>query len=180
MARLRSFLQTMAPHFASSVIAGLCRSDIRFVALMSTPYTPQSNGIVERFMGYFKNALIALVDQKPKTWDTHLSAILCSHIEQRRILKLESHPFFMNKGYDPIVPEMRALVFATGTACFPVSWHEALVSARTTLETDSRCNSKRSWQLEISQQKGQRFRSRAAGPSEENASRAAKTPYEAS
>ena len=71
----RELLTDHGTHFASRVIAGLCRRyGVR--RLMSTPYTPQSNGIVERFMGYLKNALVTLIDQKPKTWDTHVSAVL--------------------------------------------------------------------------------------------------------
>ena len=54
-------------HFASRVISDLC-AKYQVRRLMSTPYTPQSNGIVERFMGYLKNALITLVDNHPTRW----------------------------------------------------------------------------------------------------------------
>ena len=51
-------------HFTSHVISLLCKK-YKIRKLMSTPYTPQSNGIVERFMGYLKTALITLIDQVP-------------------------------------------------------------------------------------------------------------------
>ena len=53
-------------HFTSHVIAELCRRyDVR--RLMSTPYTPQSNGIVERFMGFLKGALTTMINRRPKS-----------------------------------------------------------------------------------------------------------------
>ena len=74
----RELLTDHGTPFASQVIATLCQHyGIR--RLMSTPYTPQSNGIVERFMGYLKNALITLIDQRPTTWDLHLSAVLFAY-----------------------------------------------------------------------------------------------------
>ena len=51
-------------HFTSYVISLLCQK-YKIRRLMSTPYTPQSNGVVERFMGYLKTALITLIDQVP-------------------------------------------------------------------------------------------------------------------
>ena len=64
--------------FVSHVIATLYKKyNIR--KLMSTPYMPQSNGIVERFMGYLKTLLITLCDNQPKRWDTYLSAILLAY-----------------------------------------------------------------------------------------------------
>ena len=53
-------------HFTSHVISLLCKK-YQIRRLMSTPYTPQGNGIVERFMGYLKTALITLIDQVPTT-----------------------------------------------------------------------------------------------------------------
>ena len=99
---------------------------------MSTLYTPQSNGIVERFMGYLKNALIALIEQKPKTWDEHVSAILFAY-------RAMPHPevgeslFFINKGYDLIVPEMRALGLPY-EQLVPSGWNDTLSTVRAALE----------------------------------------------
>ena len=75
---------------------------------MSTLYTPQSNGIVERFMGYLKTALITLISNRPKKWDLFLATILFAY---RAIPHPETGetPFFLNKGYDPVLPQIRAL-----------------------------------------------------------------------
>ena len=100
---------------------------------MSTPYTPQSNGIVERFMGYLKNALVTLIDQKPKSWDVHVSAVLFAYRATPHPEVGES-PFFMNKGYDPIVPELRALDVPC-EQLVPAGWHDTLLAAREALET---------------------------------------------
>ena len=127
----KELLTDHGTHFASQVIARLCqRYGIR--RLMSTPYTPQSNGIVERFMGYLKNALIALIDQKPKTWDEHLSAVLFAYRATPHPETGES-PFYMNKGYDPVIPELRALALPC-EQLIPSGWHDTLLTARTALE----------------------------------------------
>ena len=127
----RELLTDHGTHFASKVIATLCqRYGVR--RLMSTPYTPQSNGIVERFMGYLKNALIALINQKPKSWDEHISAILFAYRATPHP-EIGESPFFMNKGYDPIVPEMRALQLPH-EQLIPAGWHDTLTITRRALE----------------------------------------------
>ena len=129
----KELLTDHGTHFASRVIAGLCkRYHIR--RLMATPYTPQSNGIVERFMGYLKTALITLIDQKPKSWDEHLSSVLFAYRATPHP-ELGDTPFFVNKGYDPIVPELRAL----DLPCEQLTssgWHESLQATRAALEKE--------------------------------------------
>ena len=127
----RELLTDHGTPFVSHVIAGLCRRyGVR--RLMSTPYTPQSNGIVERFMGYLKNALITLIDQKPKSWDEHVSAVLFAYRATPHPETGES-PFFLNKGYDPVVPELRALEVPS-EQIVPSGWHDTLQATRETLE----------------------------------------------
>ena len=98
---------------------------------MSTPYTPQSNGIVERFMGYLKTALITLIDRAPTAWDLHLSAVLAAYRATPHPDSGES-PFYLNKGYDPRLPEKVALDTPVSSAS--TTWHEQLITTRTTLE----------------------------------------------
>ena len=117
-------------HFTSHVISLLCRKyGIR--RLMSTPYTPQSNGIVERFMGYLKTALITLIDRVPTAWDLHLSVVLAAYRATPHPDSGES-PFYLNKGYDPRLPEEVAL--DTPLPASSTIWHEQLTTARTALE----------------------------------------------
>ena len=117
-------------HFTSHVISLLCKK-YQTRRLMSTPYTPQGNGIVERFMGYLKTALITLIDQVPTTWDLHLSAVLAAYRATPHPDSGES-PFYLNKGYDPKLPEEVALEMPLPTAS--ITWHEQLTTTRTALE----------------------------------------------
>ena len=118
-------------HFTSHVISLLCKK-YKIRRLMSTPYTPQSNGVVERFMGYLKTVLITLIDQVPTAWDLHLSAVLAAYRATPHPDSGES-PFYLNKGYDPRLPEEVALDIPASTAS--VTWHEQLIATRTALET---------------------------------------------
>ena len=120
-------------HFASQVIATLCkRYQVR--RLMSTPYTPQSNGIVERFMGYLKNALATLVNNRPARWDTFLPAILFAY-------RITPHPetgetpFFLNKGYDPRIPEFLTIDVPADAAPPDTNWLKEVEAARSALQT---------------------------------------------
>ena len=117
-------------HFTSHVISLLCKK-YKIRRLMSTPYTPQSNGIVERFMGYLKTALITLINQVPTAWDLHLSAVLAAYRATPHPDSGES-PFYLNKGYDPRLPEEVALDIPLSTSS--ITWHDQLTSTRTTLE----------------------------------------------
>ena len=118
-------------HFTSHVISLLCKK-YKIRRLMSTPYTPQSNGVVERFMGYLKTALITLIDQVPTAWDLQLSAVLAAYRATPHPDSGES-PFYLNKGYDPRLPEEVALDIPASTAS--VTWHDQLIATRTALET---------------------------------------------
>ena len=75
----------MERHESCSPIMGLplypmlshpCVKQYNIRKIMSTLYTPQSNGVVERFMGYLKTALITLISNRPKKWDLFLAVIL--------------------------------------------------------------------------------------------------------
>ena len=100
---------------------------------MSTPYTPQSNGIVGRFMGYLKNAMITLIAHHPEQWDVHLSAILFAYRAAPHP-EAGDTPFYLNKGYDPVLPEMAALDVPRSSALNGGDWHAQLIKARRALE----------------------------------------------
>ena len=128
----RELLTDHGSHFASQVISALCQR-YRIRRLMSTPYTPQSNGIVERFMGYLKNAMITLIAHHPKQWDVHLSAILFAYRAAPHP-EAGDTPFYLNKGYDPVLPEMAALDVPRSSALNGGDWHAQLIKARRALE----------------------------------------------
>ena len=82
-------------------------------------------------MGYLKTALITLIDQVPTTWDLHLSAVLAAYRATPHPDSGES-PFYLNKGYNPKLPEEVALEMPLPTAS--ITWHEQLTTTRTALE----------------------------------------------
>ena len=82
-------------------------------------------------MGYLKTALITLIDQVPTAWDIHLSAVLAAYRATPHPDSGES-PFYLNKGYDPRLPEEVAL--DTPSSVSTRSWHEQLTATRTALE----------------------------------------------
>ena len=128
----KELLTDHGSHFASRVISTLCKKyGIR--RLMSTPYTPQSNGIVERFMGYLKGALATLVDENPTSWDDHLPAVAFAYRATPHP-DVGDTPFFINKGYDPIIPELRAVDAPGALDDHRGTWLDRLEAARNKLE----------------------------------------------
>ena len=59
-------------------------------------------------MGYLKIALVALVDSKPRKWDKYLSSVLFAYRAAIHPDIMDT-PFFINKGYDPRLPELVAV-----------------------------------------------------------------------
>ena len=101
---------------------------------MSTPYTPQSNGIVERFMGYLKGALITLIDNHPTRWDQHLAAVVFAYRTTPHP-EVGDTPFYVNKGYDPRIPEFLTVDVPADRAADDPDWLERLESVRSALQT---------------------------------------------
>ena len=128
----KELLTDHGSHFASQVISKLC-SKYKVRRLMSTPYTPQGNGIVERFMGYLKNSLITLIDNHPTRWDAFLPAILFAYRATPHPETGDS-PFFLNKGYDPVIPEMLTIGAPSDPTLGNESWLVKLEAARKNLE----------------------------------------------
>jgi len=49
--------------------------------LVTTPYQPMCNGLVERFNGTLKTMLKRMCVEKPKDWDRYLPALLFAYRE---------------------------------------------------------------------------------------------------
>jgi len=49
--------------------------------LITTPYHPQCNGLVERFNTTLKNMLIGMCSERPKHWDRYMDALLFAYRE---------------------------------------------------------------------------------------------------
>jgi len=52
--------------------------------LVSTPYHPQTNGLVERFNGTLKAMLKKLCAERPKDWDQYLESVLFAYREVKQ------------------------------------------------------------------------------------------------
>ena len=128
----RELLTDHGTHFASQVISTLCKQ-YQVRRLMSTPYTPQSNGIVERFMGYLKNALITLIDNHPSRWDQYLPAVVFAYRTTPHP-EVGDTPFFLNRGYDPRIPEFLTVDVPADKVAETPDWLEKLDAARNALQ----------------------------------------------
>ena len=66
--------------FMSQLIQQLCTS-LGIKKIKSTPYHPETNGLVERFNGSMKSMLRKFVHDEPKTWDKLLPYIMFAYCE---------------------------------------------------------------------------------------------------
>ena len=71
--------------------------------IFSTPYHPQTNGVVERFHSTLKNMLRKLAEQSPSDWDKFLSAALFAYRQQKHA-STDLSPFYCLFGRSPRGP----------------------------------------------------------------------------
>ena len=69
--------------FMSDVMAEVRRL-LSVQNLVSTPYHPQCNGLVERFNGTLKAMLEKLCAERPQDWDRYLDAVLFAYREVKQ------------------------------------------------------------------------------------------------
>jgi len=65
--------------FMSEVMAEISR--LLSVVLVSSPYHPQCNGLVERYNGTLKNMLKKVCAERPKDWDRYIEGVGFSPFE---------------------------------------------------------------------------------------------------
>jgi len=68
--------------FISDVMAEVSRL-LSVQNLVSTPYHPQGNGLVERYNGTLKN-MLKVCAERPKDWDRYIEAVLFAYREVRQ------------------------------------------------------------------------------------------------
>ena len=71
--------------------------------IFSTPYHPQTNGVVERFHSTLKNMLRKLAEEAPSDWDKFLSAALFAYRQQKHA-STDLSPFYCLFGRSPREP----------------------------------------------------------------------------
>ena len=76
----REILTDRGAQFTSGVMAEMSRL-ISVKQLMTTPYHPMCNGLVERFNGTLKLMLKRLCAERPRDWDRYLGPALFAYRE---------------------------------------------------------------------------------------------------
>jgi len=73
-------LSDQGTQFMSAVMQEVSRL-LSMTQLVTTPYHPMCNGLVERFNGTLKAMLKRMCAEKPKDWDRYLPALLFAYRE---------------------------------------------------------------------------------------------------
>jgi transposase InsO family protein len=74
----RRLLCDQGPEFESELIAELCRL-MRIDKIRTSPYRPQSNGMLERFHRVLNAMLAKVVDEDQRNWPDHLPSVMAAY-----------------------------------------------------------------------------------------------------
>ncbi|XP_062616792.1 uncharacterized protein LOC134278492 [Saccostrea cucullata] len=76
----KEVLSDMGTQFTSNIMKEVGRL-LSFKQLVTTPYHPACNGLVEKFNGTLKSMLRKMSSERPKDWDRYLPALLFAYRE---------------------------------------------------------------------------------------------------
>ncbi|GFR78367.1 reverse transcriptase [Elysia marginata] len=76
----KEILSDCGTQFTSDLMKEVCRL-LSIKQLTTTPYHPQTNGLVERFNGTIKSIIKKLTSERPRDWDRYLPAALFAYRE---------------------------------------------------------------------------------------------------
>ena len=76
----REMLTDQGAQFTSNLMKEISRL-LSMKQLVTTPYHPQCNGLVEKFNGTLKNMLRRMCLERPREWDRYLPAVLFAYRE---------------------------------------------------------------------------------------------------
>jgi transposase InsO family protein len=88
--------------FLSDLIRQVCRN-YSIIHKTTTPYNPQSNGLIERFNRTLGQILQRRDDNEKKDWDQYLPAAIFAYRSMKQATTKQS-PFFLLYGYEPKTP----------------------------------------------------------------------------
>ena len=94
-------LSDRGTHFRNKLVDGLCEK-FEIKHKLSSPYHPQTNGLVERFNRTLCESL-AKVSRKEDEWDEHIESVLFAYRTTRHNTTKKT-PFFMVYGREAILP----------------------------------------------------------------------------
>ncbi|KAG1487488.1 hypothetical protein G6F47_012334 [Rhizopus delemar] len=111
--------------FISDLIRQVCRN-YSIIHKTTTPYNPQSNGLIERFNKTLGQILQRRSDEEKKDWDQYLPATLFAYRSMKQATTKQS-PFYLTYGYEPKTPfDMNHLIHERNSPKF-----EAILLHRT-------------------------------------------------
>ncbi len=103
-------------HFRNKLVNELCEK-FEIKHKLSSPYHPQTNGLVERFNRTLCEAL-AKVSEKENQWDEHIEQVLFAYRTTKHSTTKRT-PFFMTYGREAILPidemEIQENIFEKGS-----------------------------------------------------------------
>ena len=79
----KEILSDQGSQFLSAVMKEMCRL-LSLKQLVTTPYHPMCNGLVEKFNGTLKTMLRHMCAEKPKDWDRYVGPLLFAYREVRQ------------------------------------------------------------------------------------------------
>src|SRR5881398_1295404 len=97
----RVILSDRGTHFRNEIVDGLCEK-FEIKHKLSSPYHPQTNGLVERFNRTLCEGL-AKVTEKENEWDKHIESVLFAYRTTKHNI-MKKTPFFMVYGREAILP----------------------------------------------------------------------------
>src|SRR5207244_3589954 len=97
----RVILSDRGTHFRNELVDGLCEK-FEIKHKLSSPYHPQTNGLVERFNRTLCEGL-AKVTEKENEWDKYIESVLFAYRTNKHNTTKKT-PFFMIYGREAILP----------------------------------------------------------------------------
>ena len=97
----RIILSDRGTHFRNEIVDGICEK-FRIKHKLSSPYHPQTNGLVERFNRTLCEGL-AKVTEKENEWDRYIESVLFAYRTNKHNTTKRT-PFFMVYGREAILP----------------------------------------------------------------------------
>jgi len=97
----RIILTDQGTHFKNKLVEELCKK-FEIKHKLSSPYHPQTNGLVERFNRTLCET-IAKITQREDQWDEHVEEALFAYRTNKQSTTKET-PFYLTYGRQPILP----------------------------------------------------------------------------
>jgi len=98
----KEIVSDQGSQFLSAVMKEMCRL-LSVKQLVTTPYHPVCNGLIEKFNGTLKNMLRHMCAEKPKDWDRYIGPLLFAYREVKQDC-LRYSPFKLLYGRTVRVP----------------------------------------------------------------------------